>query len=271
MEVQTAPDFSEFARIDFSQSWDLGITLHGGVGNPNAFGMEEPLFEVFRAGSFVGDVSQGGACNVVGVKMNPHGNGTHTECAGHIGASPTDDWAMNCGPGTCLTLDQALTTFWFKALLLSVEPLLTDAAMPGQRWIAKKDLEVALHPWGDSLPAAVLIRTLPFDLQRGIRCYTGQMPPAFEPAALEWLARSGVMHLLTDLPSVDPEHDGGRLLAHRAFWFPEGRCRRRATITEMIDAESSLPDGFYALNLMVPRWSLDAAPSRPVIYALHSV
>jgi kynurenine formamidase len=96
------------------------------------------------------------------------------------------------------------------------------------------------------------------------------MPPAFEPAALEWLARSGVMHLLTDLPSVDPEHDGGRLLAHRAFWFPEGRCRRQATITEMIDAQSSLPDGFYALNLMVPRWSLDAAPSRPVIYALHS-
>ena len=125
-------DGFESVQIDLSQCWDLGIPLRGGAGNPNAFGMEEPLFEVFRAGGFVGDVEQGGACNVVGVRMNPHGNGTHTECAGHIGASPTDDRAMNCGPGRCLTLDQALTTFWFKALLLSVEPRLTNAAMPGQ-------------------------------------------------------------------------------------------------------------------------------------------
>ena len=270
MKINAMLDGFESVQIDLSQCWDLGIPLRGGAGNPNAFGMEEPLFEVFRAGGFVGDVEQGGACNVVGVRMNPHGNGTHTECAGHIGASPTDDRAMNCGPGRCLTLDQALTTFWFKALLLSVEPRLTNAAMPGQAWIAQKDLEEALATHGGELPSAVLIRTLPHDSQRSSRHYTGHMPPAFEPAALEWLARSGVLHLLTDLPSVDPEHDGGLLLAHRAFWFPEGRCRRQATITEMIDAESSLPDGFYALNLMVPRWSLDAAPSRPVIYALQS-
>lgn len=268
METQSHPGFFDAKRIDFGKFWDLAIPLNDGAANPQAFGIDPPRFEVFRAGTFVGDVAQGGACNVVGVQVNPHGNGTHTECAGHIGASASDDYAQNCGPGSCLTLDQALTTFWFDALLITVPARLTRPEQPGQFWVARQDLEQALGKWGKRLPTALVVRSLPGLPDPRTRNYTGQNPPALEPAALEWLALGGVQHLLTDLPSVDPEQDGGLLLAHRGFWFPEGRCRRNATITELMFAGDEIQDGPYALNLMVPRWALDAAPSRPVLYAL---
>ena len=50
MKINAMLDGFESVQIDLSQCWDLGIPLRGGAGNPNAFGMEEPLFEVFRAG-----------------------------------------------------------------------------------------------------------------------------------------------------------------------------------------------------------------------------
>jgi len=271
MESFSHAAFFDAHRVDFGTFWDLAIPLNDGAANPQAFGINSPRFEVFKAGSFVGDVSQGGACNVVGVQVSPHGNGTHTECAGHIGASASDDRAQNCGPGTCLTLDQSLTSFWFEALLVTVPARLTRTEQPGQAWVSRQDIEDAIGKWGQRFPAALVVRSLPNQKDPQTRNFTGQNPPAFEPAAMEWLALGGVQHLLTDLPSVDPEHDGGLLLAHRCFWFPEGRCRTNATITEMIFAGDEIQDGPYALNLMVPRWALDAAPSRPVLYGLLPV
>jgi len=46
----------------------------------------KPVFKPYRAGDFVGNVAQGGACNVDIINFTPHGNGTHTECIGHITA-----------------------------------------------------------------------------------------------------------------------------------------------------------------------------------------
>lgn len=41
-------------------------------------------------------------------------------------------------------------------------------------------------------------------------------------------------HLLLDLPSVDREQDGGKLLAHNAFWNTSKNVRYGCTISEMI-------------------------------------
>lgn len=82
----------------------------------------------------------------------------------------------------------------------------------------------------------------------------------------------GVMHLLIDLPSVDREHDEGKMLAHKAFWqfednrFPE--LRKNATITEMIFVPTHVEDGTYLLNLQTANLQTDASPSRPVIWKL---
>ncbi len=43
------------------------------------------------------------------------------------------------------------------------------------------------------------------------------------------------------------------------------------TITEMIFAPSSLEDGSYLLNLQIPAFVPDAAPSRPIIYKINEL
>jgi hypothetical protein len=44
----------------------------------------------------------------------------------------------------------------------------------------------------------------------------------------------GIKQLLIDLPSMDREDDGGKLLAHRAFWNYPSAPRINSTITELI-------------------------------------
>jgi arylformamidase len=77
-----------------------------------------------------------------------------------------------------------------------------------------------------------------------------------------------VQHLLTDLPSVDREQDGGRLLAHRAFWNYPAQPRLEATISELLRIPPTLPDGEYLLELQVLDLDSDASPSIPTLYAL---
>ncbi len=81
--------------------------------------------------------------------------------------------------------------------------------------------------------------------------------------------------LVVDLPSLDRADDGGRLAAHRVFWgLPPGcddaaaATRGRALVTELAYVPDSVPDGLYLLDLQVPAFGADAAPSRPVLYPL---
>ena len=50
----------------------------------NAFWAPDVVIEPYRSGNFIGDISQGGSVNYRNIQFNPHGNGTHTECVGHI-------------------------------------------------------------------------------------------------------------------------------------------------------------------------------------------
>ena len=92
-----------------------------------------------------------------------------------------------------------------------------------------------------------------------------------EPAALAWLADCGYTHLLTDLPSVDREEDGGALSAHHAWWNYPQNPRTNASITELIVVPTAAADGLYLLNLSFAPIESDAAPSRPVIYPLTAI
>ena len=71
-------------RVDFSMPIDLSIPIMAGNENVNAFYIDPVTYIPFQAGSFVGDVNQGGSCNVNTITINPHGNGTHTETVRHI-------------------------------------------------------------------------------------------------------------------------------------------------------------------------------------------
>jgi kynurenine formamidase len=198
----------------------------------------------------VGKVAEGGPCNVEEISFSPHGNGTHTECVGHISAER-------------ITINQCLTRFHFKARLVSMHP----EQRGGDLVITVGQLQACC---GDlSGVEAVVVRTLPNSAQKRSQRYSGSNPPYFEAAALDWLQQQGVLHLLTDLPSVDREEDGGVLSAHHAFWQHPQHPRMTATITELIFVPDTAANGDYLLNLMIAAFESDASPSKPVLYPLH--
>ncbi len=131
------------------------------------------------------------------------------------------------------------------------------------------------HPLRE-MHAAFIIRTLPNTREKLSHRYDTVPPPYLAEEAVALLAAAGVEHLLVDLPTLDPMHDQGRLAAHRAFWgLPAGSRRLadakrpRATITEMIYVPEQVSDGYYLLDLQIPAFMSDAAPSRPIIYPIE--
>ena len=151
-----------------------------------------------------------------------------------------------------------------EARLVSIEP---EPAGKGAH-VSLGQLREAL---GTPSCEAVVIRTYPNPPSKRGRSWSGSNPPYLDPKASAWLAAEGVLHLLIDLPSVDPEEDGGALAAHTAFWGLPGNPRPAATITELIFVPDSLADGRYLLNLQVAAIENDASPSRPLLFKLKEL
>lgn len=240
----------QLLKADLSQPIDISIPLIEGHETVNCF--YAPFLEVAPvvAGSFIGSTAQGGLVNFLNVRVNPHGNGTHTECVGHIAKEH-------------FSINQTLKKFHFLAKLLSVYPTRTE---DGDRVIFSQQLEEALEP-GEV--EAVVIRTLPNERDKLKRHYSGTNPPYLHHEAVEMLVAQGVRHLLIDLPSVDREEDEGKLLAHRAFWKYPGTVeagRRDCTITELIYVPDDIPDGLYLLQMQITSLEIDVSPSKPTLY-----
>lgn len=235
---------------DLQSPISIGTTLRHGGQNPRAWEAPLPDFSPVRADSFIGSVKEGGPVNFFNVSLNPHGNGTHTESYGHI--SPDQ-----------FPVSDALNRFHFAAQLLTVEP---EQMRNGDLCITGAQLSGAMEGI-----EALIVRTLPNSPEKALHNYSGSNPPYFEAAALEWLSLYGVMHLLTDLPSVDREKDEGKLAGHHAWWQFPANTRKHATITELVYIPDGVEDGIYLLNLMAPSWELDAAPSNPVLYKAEVV
>lgn len=230
---------------------DISIPLQSGGKNPNAFGIQAPLFEPLKAGVFVGSVALGGSVNCENLFLNAHGNGTHTECVGHIAAEK-------------ITINSCLKTFHFTCLLVSIP--LTETG--SDRIITKTD---ALHVLPEKLPEALVIRSLPNTEEKLQKQYSGNNPAYLEADLCLWLRENGVKHLLIDLPSVDREEDEGALAAHHAFWNYPAAPVKDATITEMVFVPDYIADGLYLLNLQIASFESDASPSKPVLYKLEQI
>lgn len=237
---------SKHYSFDLSQPLDISIPIRDGLNNPNCFYAPPVEFSPVIAGDFVGSTLQGGPVNFYNIKLNPHGNSTHTECVGHIAKDPH-------------TINGCLTKFVFPSKLITVIPRLIEN---GDKIILKDMLEDTEL---DGIEA-IIIRTTPNDITKKTRTYSGSNPPYLDPEAINFLVDSGIKHLLLDLPSVDREEDEGKLLSHRAFWrYPESP-RTDCTITEMIFVPDAIKDGFYLLHLHIASFELDVSPSKPVLY-----
>lgn len=235
-------------KANLAEPLDISLPLFSGVNNPNAFHIANPKFEPVKVGSFVGSVQEGGACNCENLFLNAHGNGTHTECVGHISKER-------------ITINQTLKQFFAIAQVISVNPFQMENG----------DLVVTLNSIKNNFnneAQAIIIRTLPNNLSKKTNQYSGNNPTYLEPALGSFLASNNIKHLLVDLPSVDREEDGGELATHHAFWQYPSNTRMDATITELIFVDDSVTDGLYLLNIQIASFESDASPSKPILYKL---
>ena len=255
---------------DLSNPLSLAMPLDFDGAQPNHFGAPRAGAQPLTDREWVGDVSRGGTVNCAQIVFVPHCNGTHTECVGHL----TIDR---------ISIHDVLRGGLQLARLITVRPTRraetsdsVDTAATPDEWVVTADaIDTALA----ALPGngeALVIRTLPNDETKLGRAYAGAAPaPYFTGTAIERLVALGVEHLVVDVPSLDRAHDGGRMIAHRAFWgLPAGArrlaeaSRPHATITELAFVASTIPDGWYVLDLQLPAFLSDAAPSRPLLYPL---
>ncbi len=237
---------------DLKKGHSIAIPLRDGVRNPNCFWAPPVSFEPLRAAGFVGSIKEGAPVNFYNVRFNPHGNGTHTECVGHISD-------LNS------TVNRCLREHHFLAKLVTLWPITQENQ---DRVITCEQIREVIEP-GEA--EALVLRTMPNDTDKIARQYSGSNPPYMSADACAWLAAAEVDHLLIDLPSVDREDDGGALAAHKAWWKYPKAPRLASTITELIYVPNQLKDGYYLLNIQVPPFELDAAPSRPILYPLLKV
>lgn len=234
-------------KVDLFQPIDISMPLYSDKSCASAWYVEPMKLEPVRMGDWVGDVSQGGSVNFRTVTFNPHGNGTHTECVGHISKE-------------FVTINECLKRFMFVAELITVLPVMLDN---GDFVITKKQLQAALE---GSKPEALVLRTLSNSDDKKHMQYSNTNPPYILEEAILYLNELGVQHLLFDLPSVDKEVDGGALSAHHAFWHYPQDTQFNKTITELIYVSNEIFDGTYILNLQIASFENDASPSKPVLY-----
>jgi kynurenine formamidase len=244
----------QILEVDLSKPIDISIPITNTDQNPIAWYIEKPVIEPVVFGDWIGSIKEGASTNFNTITFNPHGHGTHTECLGHI----TREF---------FSINQLLKQFFFLAELVSVQPEIQE-----NDWvITKNQIVEALKK---TIPEAIIIRTIPnLEAKKSLK-YSNTNPPYLTEEAAHFISESGIKHLLIDLPSVDKEHDNGKLLAHKAFWNVKNTtdlnpdARLDCTITEMIFVANEVEDGSYLLNLQIASFENDASPSKPVLYRI---
>ncbi|MEO1055013.1 MAG: cyclase family protein [Bacteroidota bacterium] len=237
-------------RVDLSKPIDISIPIRHGSDNPNCYWSDPVSIKSINGENFIGSVKAGGNVNHNKVIITPHGNGTHTECYGHI----SDDESA--------TLNACLKQSHFLARLITITP---HEAEDGDLIFRLNDMS---HRLINNEVDALIIRTEPNSEEKLTRNYSGTNPPYFSEDIIDFFVEKGVKHLLVDLPSLDREVDEGKLVAHRTFWGLPDKIREDCTITELIYVPDDIPDGVYLLNLQTTSLELDVSPSKPVIYEI---
>ena len=241
-------------KVDLDQPIDISMPLKAGAGNPSAWYVDGIKIDPVRTSEFTGSVEEGGSVNFRNIAFNPHGNGTHTECLGHI--TPK-----------VYSVNKAVKSYFSRVKVLTIEP---EKGWNDDDFSSEEDLILsidAIQKASDrKLEESIVLRTLPNDDGKLHKDWSESNWPQLDKKAAAWFAENDVKNLLIDLPSVDREMDGGKLLSHHAFWKVPEEPRLEATITEMIYVPDEVEDGTYLLELQFAPFENDASPSRPVLY-----
>ncbi len=253
--------------VDFSKGIDISIPLYFNGEQPNTYGVDKATSKAYQDGQFIGDTRKGGPCNFETYSFTPHCNGTHTECIGHITDKRVD-------------ILSSLNRSMIPSTIISVTPKNTNenyipSLHTADVVITKQVLLSQLKNINPEFLQGLIIRTLPNPETKKSRDYMNESPSFLSIDAMEYVVSLGVKHLLVDIPSVDRLLDDGHLSSHNIFWETKERefnpNTQHKTITEMIFVSKDVKDGNYLLNLQIPAFVSDAAPSRPILYKINEL
>ena len=254
-------------NVDFSKGIDISIPLNFNGVQPNTYEVDRASSKPFQDGNFIGDTRKGGPCNFETYSFTPHCNGTHTECIGHITnerITILSSLKEEMIPSTLVTITPKNTSEYYIPNLNTEDLVIT-----------KEDLGLQLKDVNSEFLKGLIIRTLPNLESKKSRDYMKDTPSFFSIDAMEYIVSLGVQHLLVDTPSVDRLLDDGHLSAHNIFWETKLKefnpNTKNKTITEMIFASENIKDGSYLLNLQIPAFVSDTAPSRPILYKVNDL
>lgn len=233
--------------FDLSNPYNITIPFINGGKGPNCF--YAPLFEASPLvhGDFIGSMGKGSPVNFYNVRLNPHGNGTHTECVGHI--SNEKYFIKDICPNGLN-----------PALLETIYPTKVDN---GDRVILVEQINEITIP---EEVKVLVIRTMPNEDDKLSRNYSGTNPPYIDAAAIKAIVDKGIEHLILDLPSIDREEDGGAVIGHKTFWNISSDIAVNRTVTEMVYINNDIRDGIYLCTINAVPFELDAAPSTIILY-----
>ncbi len=231
-------------QVDLDKAHDCSSTFGDSAREPRAWHAPPVKVEPVKMGDWVGSIEAGASVNFYRLELNPHGNGTHTECYGHI-------------DGGHQKLNDHLQKHHFIAYFHR-----QAASQQGQDLVLLKQ-DLPEIDWQAIDAFAIEAQGVQFPQD-----FTGTNPVYFEPELCAFLAQKGVKHLICNLPSVDREEDGGALAAHKAFWHYPAAIRKEATITELAVFPKEMLEGHYWLHLQTSPIHNDAVPSRPFFYPL---
>jgi len=239
-------------EVDLDKGHSIAIPLVSDSIGPKCFFAPPFTIRPVVAGDFIGDTNQGSPVNFKNITLNPHGNGTHTECVGHITQHPyhiVDTMASHHSIAKLISVP----------LILSNDDLIIDT-------------QALIDALGDVQHCECLIlRTLPNDDSKRTKDYSGTNPPFMTIDAIKFINGLGVKHLMLDLPSVDREEDGGALNGHKTYWGVPDDIQTNKTITEMVYIPEEIKDDFYFCNMQVLPIAMDASPSNILLYEMNKI
>ena len=253
-------------RVDTKNSFDISIPYDFNGDQPNFYDVAEGQLKHLQSGGTIYSVAEGAGCNVSEVSLNIHCSGTHTECAGHLLANPGDVGMLLKDimiPTVLITVNTSLFCNSGESYHCNVGD--------NEQIITKTIIQNEFKIWEEFQPRALVIRTTPNLNEKKYYRYSNHSPPFFSNDALRFIKDFGICHLVADLPSIDRMEDNGILGNHRIFWGDgvdakgEVNTESMGTITELAYIENNIPNGFYFLNIQLPHFVCDAAPSRPIL------
>jgi kynurenine formamidase len=229
---------------------------------PNGFSLPRISRKTFvYKDKFIGNVGEGGACNVDILNYVPHGL-THIETSAHIlmqdeNAVTIKDIPVQNLSGLVYLLD------------------ITDIDAEAGRSVRWQDVEAKLKKI--TLPIRMLALKTQASLQPRDTDFSGKDFLYLSPETAEKLHdfKPRINCLLLDLPSIDRESDGGKLAAHRHFFgLPQKGCRwedkEKRTLVELAWF-SDLQEGYYYAFITPQRFQTNAVSTGIVFHPLLEI